>query len=61
MKDLAIFKENICKHTRKKSLPDEKTLNGYHYLGRKYNTFHFGEKRQKIKNMLSLLAFFINM
>ena len=39
----------------------KKTLKRYHYLGRKYNTFHFGEKRQKIKNMVTLPAFFINM
>ena len=31
----------------KKSLPDEKKLKRYHYLGRKYNTFHFGEKRKE--------------
>ena len=24
-----------------------KTLKRYHYLGRKYNTFHFGEKTSK--------------
>ena len=33
--------------TRKKSLPDEKKLKRYHCLGRKYNTFHFGEKTSK--------------
>ena len=32
-----------------------------HYLGRKYNTFNFGEKRKKIKNMVLLPAFFKNM
>ena len=47
--------------TRKKSLPDEKKLNRYLYLGRKYNKFRFGEKRKKIENMASLPAFFINM
>ena len=47
--------------TRKKSLPDEKTLKHYQYLGRKNNTFHFGEKRHKIENMALLPAFFINM
>ena len=27
----------------------KKTLKHYHYLGRKYNTFHFGEKTSKNK------------
>ena len=27
----------------------KKNLKHYHYPGRKYNTFHFGEKRKKNK------------